>query len=1383
MSRADREHIASIFERGLPLLARKAGAPIIAELVDTLHEIRERRGGDLQLVEKAVGLLTEFDRQHKENAEDWLRLRRDATTAPTPQIGKARILIWWSEQNPSVKCRKTRRLAAKNPPELDACREIHLANQHKLELQMEYLLSMLSSVNALGGLDPQVAAGYLDTAWSIATRPLRWSLRATAFDALYKGYRFGLRSGSLVPRVLQQIAADESEHPWVRRGALQGLALLDSKNAWRLARNVFEHINYSRDAFLFRRAILSVIQRWGPEGSELVRKIAQRDPSPAVRQKAVLHVLAIETTLDEAFISSASRDPEGIVRGAWTLTLGDDLDVQTLINVLKLAASQLACEKDDGLLGICLRALTQHVVSLPKEMFPPLVCAAFAEFAKEMIEAGKSRDLPMSAHPWWHLAVELALVLGDEAGRGLFFALRGRIEKTPQTGSFRIKTADLPENADITTRVFTALAAWDFGFYVRRGRRTWRVHRGQIREMRLWRIWYELTHWSYDKRQGHSHVVGWSNRGDLWFPSLVMGEVTRTRVPGERVFVPAFGSWAPQVPGPTDAVNVRSRREITIVVPGYEARLSPGRGCGPRWVCDARTTYGFARLDNARFNALRLGTDDALRDYMQRFSQSTGIHVRVRSEGGYWNDKLGVEHLAIVLGPLDALGRFLTNNENLSFFLTPFTNEMKDLALFLVAMGLFLFGKQIVRRVQIRRARSSIPLSVGGWGSRGKSGSERAKAALFHGLGYRIFSKTTGTVPMFISSQPGIDPVEIPIYRPYDKATIWEQVDMLRQAALLDTQVFLWECMALNPRYVSIITHDWMRDDFATVTNTYPDHEDIQGPTGDDVARTIALFIPHGAHCVSTETQMTPILAEQAYANGTDLAAVPEAVSALLPPEFLERFPYLEHPLNVAMVVTLGQKLGVDPDVALTVIADHIVADVGSLRQSPTVEIQGRWLDFTNIMSANERAGFWSSFERLGLSTWKEERRITDRTILVVNNREDRPARSHVFAKVIVEDTPVDGVVVVGSAVIEFNKLLLHYFEAFAERHARPVSDDPQGLQRWLDTLFHPVRRRPKEACRWPASFSAWLGPDPEVIETAFGATFSSIYEAVRAHRGSLGDDFIAKLQKKHEKEAADAVTSLYDRGLTVKRDGALSSQVCTELVVCAALHVFSQMADHEGSRLIERRKQLLDFLGHLMRARTVVVTDPGVPAETVMKRCIELTPLGTTAHLVGTQNIKGPGLRFVKLWSNLETLFNRTRALLEGSEHDRAQALEWLLQLRRLTAYEAMVARQALWAKAEDGVRTLTLEEKTLADKLTDVINEFASRPDHAAVQKVTLRQRLYSAIDQVIDFRDAISRRKQAGRVMELLACGLISHPEAAARLEQIYERQKKGRLSARG
>ena len=56
----------------------------------------------------------------------------------------------------------------------------------------------------------------------------------------------------------------------------------------------------------------------------------------------------------------------------------------------------------------------------------------------------------------------------------------------------------------------------------------------------------------------------------------------------------------------------------------------------------------------------------------------------------------------------------------------------------------------------VDRDRARLALVIGGWGTRGKSGTERLKAALLQGLGFENLVKTTGCEAMFIHSLPGV---------------------------------------------------------------------------------------------------------------------------------------------------------------------------------------------------------------------------------------------------------------------------------------------------------------------------------------------------------------------------------------------------------------------------------------------------------------------------------------------------------------------------------------------------------------------------------------------------------------------------------------------------
>ncbi|MFY0539894.1 hypothetical protein [Nannocystis pusilla] len=402
------------------------------------------------------------------------------------------------------------------------------------------------------------------------------------------------------------------------------------------------------------------------------------------------------------------------------------------------------------------------------------------------------------------------------------------------------------------------------------------------------------------------------------------------------------------------------------------------------------------------------------------------------------------------------------------------------LALFLAALAAMLFIGTYLRTRAIARDRAAIPLVIGGWGTRGKSGTERLKAGLFHGLGYRVFAKTTGCEAMFIHAQPRGQAMEIYTFRPYGKATIWEQRTLLNLAAKTGSDVFLWECMALNPAYVEILQHHWMRDDAATITNCYPDHEDIQGPAGMDVAEVISRFVPTGARTVTSEINFLPVLRDAAGRRGSDLDAIDEFAGDLLPADLLALIPYEEHPRNVALVARLAEHLGLDRTLAIATMAEHVVPDLGVLKRYGPARMAGRTLEFINGCSANERAGFLSNWRRTGCDRLDLEKEPDRYVITVVNNREDRVARSQVFARLLVEDVAADRHVLIGTntqGLVGYIREALEGFLAAQEIVSRDdLSDGPAGRAR-PPAPGPPARARAPDRARGPARPAGDLRP------------------------------------------------------------------------------------------------------------------------------------------------------------------------------------------------------------------------------------------------------------------------------------------------------------------
>jgi hypothetical protein len=250
-------------------------------------------------------------------------------------------------------------------------------------------------------------------------------------------------------------------------------------------------------------------------------------------------------------------------------------------------------------------------------------------------------------------------------------------------------------------------------------------------------------------------------------------------------------------------------------------------------------------------------------------------------------------------------------------------NSTSDLTLVAGGIGLYTLAKLSQTHRRTRAAREALPLTIGNWGTRGKSSVARLQAALFEGLGYPVLCKTTGSEASVLYSGPGRSSRRLLSYRPLDKVSIFEHAESMRLAQSLGAKVFVWECMALRPEYVDQVQHRWTQDDLCTITNAHADHEDVQGPTGRDVAEVIASFLPKDTLAISTEHEMRPILQEAAHRQGTTIKWVSEEELLAIPSDALDALPYQEHPANFALVLSVAEALGCDAEEAGHLIATH----------------------------------------------------------------------------------------------------------------------------------------------------------------------------------------------------------------------------------------------------------------------------------------------------------------------------------------------------------------------------------------------------------------------------------------------------------------------------
>lgn len=1030
-------------------------------------------------------------------------------------------------------------------------------------------------------------------------------------------------------------------------------------------------------------------------------------------------------------------------------------------------------------------------------------------------------------------------------------ALREAISRVPSGG--RPYAVPLPvfegkrPSHDDLVRILPLLTSNDWGLDVDERAHELVVRRGDRRVTRMWRVLYEIRHRAANKRQAFRHTTGRSVTGRLRAPPGRLDEVTATVVPGERLHFDAEGGWARHLPLVDDVLGLPWLRGGK----GRDVDLGSSHGVTTirlhgtlikrvraRW----RLNFKYAELSDLRRRALMADEPSERRRYADELRERYGVEFEFRPHPSVVGERplpprltalfpragvvrpkaepdaseaaaqTGATEQAAAPGALIPVAglpnvRDVANewiNENLHYFLTLEGNSQTALGMYALALSALFLGSGYYRRRRIARARASIPLSVGGWGTRGKSGTERLKAGMFHGLGFRTFSKTTGCEAMFIHAPPLGPQVEIFVFRPYGKATIWEQRNLLELASGLRAEVFLWECMALNPEYVDILQRGWMRDDYATLTNTYPDHEDIQGPAGIDVATVIGNFIPDGNLVLSSELAFNPVLRDRAKLRGSELIEIGDYEGDLLPDDLLSLFPYSEHPRNIALVTELARQLGIDDELAIVLMADYVYPDLGVLKFYPDVQVRGRTLSFVNGCSANERAGFINNWKRTGCVDLAAAADPSRMVITVVNNRDDRVARSEVFSRILVNDTSVDAHVLIGTNLAGLSIFVDRALEAFAPTQelvdAEALTAGGAGLERARTRLRTLLLRVRAPVDIWWDHLTTLLRLGLGALGRRFdpdGAEARAVHDVIDKLRSSEGShDYETVLGKVASDSNLNTVLrTLHDRsaeapelihphevGKAADYDDLIEHlrDRIARMVIAARLSNKLEpiLAARDAAGLAAFTKQLMESWTTMFRGQLKIVWNSGSTGDQIIDQCARAVPPGVHVTIMGTQNIKGTGLDFIYRWLALDAVYTGLAKLDSDNEQVRLEALRTLdghsdfgftdtgMLVRRLPEYhkggpQEAALRNALREKAR------IVHEQKLA-KLDSNVGGAAAKGG-----------KFWTWVEGWIEFLDGAQRYRFSRQLVDDLINFRVSHNKMAVEMREVYARTKGGWL----
>ena len=1242
----------------------------------------------------------------------------------------------------------------------------------------------------------------------------------------------GPEPGADALELTRGVARHRDEHPWVQAAALEATVLAQPYVGRDLLAERLTTPGGELDHHVRKLAVAIAARRLpAEEANALVAQVvAARDPSEHVRLGLVDSVASLTWDAAGPLLATLGgitepREPSPKVRA------------RVAIVARRLAAA--AYEMEDEIADRTGRSAADLLVAITADPHPfPLQvgCEELAALAADL--APDRPELLDALAPGWLAALHRLIAADDTAPRIAEIAAAAAeaiererdplrrelrheiaevIARIPPGGEGYLDLAALPAPLDeaardpaMLGRALADVTRTDWGVSASPGRDRVRIWRGDRFRRRLWRILHELRHPLPNKRQGWVHTVGRVYPGALRAHAGALDEATATTVPGERVTVDSEGSWARHLPQVDDVLDlpVLRARPVHVVSSLGTSTIEPPPSLWKRLKNRVAISWHYRTLAGLRLSSLRAYKDRNRRRYIEELESRFAVKVRfepharpVATEAPAPAAPAAAELFALAAGPIAALQEFLDTNR--TYFLSPTQNSQTALVAFGAALASGFFAKGWQKRRQVTRARASIPLSLGGWGTRGKSGTERLKAGLLDGLGYQVFVKTTGCEAMFIHSSPMQQPVEIFIYRPYDKATIWEQMAMVLIGARLRTEAFLWECMALNPKYVQLLQHDWMNDDLVTLTNCYPDHEDIQGPAGFDVAKVITEFIPTRSTLVTSETSYLPLFEQVCKQRGTTMHTIGERDAELIADDVLDLFPYREHPRNIALVTRVAEELGIDADLARLTMAQSVVPDLGVLKAYPKARVRGRYLTFVCGNSANERTGFINNWRRMKLDQLDLEQEPHRLVVTVVNNRADRIARSEVFARILVRDVAFDRHVLIGTNL----EGLRVFLDAALTDYLRELSliepDElvkgavPPVVAARVGREIGNLRIPPPVAESALLRLAIYARPAGLVIDPGQREALAARLDVLLG--GGL-DDGSLDIDRVRKDVAADRELDRALRAALVAAPEPAPDDDWPETLEPptaddALAHLGFELARMQiRARLEARLARLFDAPGEAARvafradfaaayramflAQVYTVEDAGASGDQIIERCARQVPPGTDVTLMGTQNIKGTGLDFVYRWLALDLVVRTLRDQQSPREDRRLAALAELEGFEDHGLVDTGLARAIL---ARPPAHRPTPDEAAARQRIASKVEAIWARRKTALVEqkKAGLLDRIARWGEGWLDWVDSIHRTHASRRIVDDLVDQRISHGRASIEMRKLVGRIKGGWL----
>lgn len=282
----------------------------------------------------------------------------------------------------------------------------------------------------------------------------------------------------------------------------------------------------------------------------------------------------------------------------------------------------------------------------------------------------------------------------------------------------------------------------------------------------------------------------------------------------------------------------------------------------------------------------------------------------------------------------------------------------------------FLFGYMgylSIEQYRIKKYRKTFKHVIHVNGTRGKSTVCRMIDGIARQSSFRVFTKTTGTIPMVIDTKQTQKPI-----KRLGLANIREQIRIMKEAYQEQADILVIECMAIDPKLQFICQHQILEADITIITNVRHDHLLEMGNSVRAIAQSMATTVPYKGILILGDSTERDVFEQQAKINQTEILGVQENSDRPLI--------HFEHNKKIAMVV--GNVLGI-PQESQELGLAHFFEDPGALRRFTYQNTQ-----FINGFSINDPDSTIAIYDEL-CKLYSPH----DMTLLI-NNRSDRPMRT-----------------------------------------------------------------------------------------------------------------------------------------------------------------------------------------------------------------------------------------------------------------------------------------------------------------------------------------------------------------------------------------------------